>query len=78
MAGTKFHYTTHGWTLLSAVVEKVSGQPFLDYLHSHVLSPLGMTSTGPERHDPLTTELGTSRLLPLPLLMAIYNYVVCV
>jgi serine beta-lactamase-like protein LACTB len=52
--GTQFHYTTHGWTLLSAVIERVSGQPFLDLLHSNVLSPLGMDSTGPEQHDSLT------------------------
>lgn len=54
LSGTKFHYTTHGWTLLSAVIERVSGQPFLDYLHSHIISPLGMDSTGPEQHEPLT------------------------
>ena len=53
-AGTKFHYTTHGWTLLSAVIESVSGVPFLNYLKSNILSPLGMDCTGPEINNPLT------------------------
>ena len=53
VAGTQFHYTTHGWTLLSAVIERVSGQPFLDSLRLNILSPLGMDSTGPEQQNSL-------------------------
>ena len=51
--GTTFYYTTHGWTLLSAVIEGVSGMPFLDYLKNYVLSPLHMDTTGPEKNNPL-------------------------
>ncbi|CAI8031441.1 Serine beta-lactamase-like protein LACTB, mitochondrial [Geodia barretti] len=51
--GTKFYYTTHGWTLLSAVIEGVSGMPFLDYLQKFILSPLHMDGTGPEKNNPL-------------------------
>lgn len=46
--GSEFNYTTHGWTLLSAVVEKASGMRFLDYMRDNVLKPLGMTKTSPE------------------------------
>jgi len=49
--GSKFHYTTHGWTLVSAVIESVTGKPFLDYMRDNILRPLGMTKTMPELHD---------------------------
>ena len=51
--GTRFYYTTHGWTLLSAAIEGVSGIPFLDYLQKYILSPLNMDDTGPEKNNPL-------------------------
>ena len=52
--GTKFNYTTHGWTLLSAVVESASRMDFLSYMKSHIFKPLGMVSTGPEHHQPIS------------------------
>ncbi|MEO8620641.1 MAG: serine hydrolase domain-containing protein [bacterium] len=45
--GSRYSYSTHGFTLLSAVIEGASGKPFLDYLTDAVLQPLGMKSTGP-------------------------------
>ena len=53
VSGTKFHYTTHGWTLLSAAIEGVSGMPFLKYLQTYILSPVGMDVTGPDKNNPL-------------------------
>lgn len=44
--GTKYAYSTYGWSLISAVVEGASGQPFLDYLQDAVFDPLGMRATG--------------------------------
>ena len=51
--GQKFHYTTHAWTLISAVIESASGKNFLDYMDENVFQPLGMTSTFPEVHTTL-------------------------
>jgi len=51
--GKEFNYTTHGWTLVSAVIERASGKSFLDYMQHHIFDPLGMTSTMGEFHQPL-------------------------
>ena len=51
--GSEYHYTTHGWTLISAIIEKVSDKKFLDYMKDHVFKPLAMTSTRGEYHQPL-------------------------
>ena len=40
--GTKYLYTTYGYSVLGAIVEAVSGMPFADYLHEHIFEPAGM------------------------------------
>lgn len=42
--GTKYYYTTHGFTLVSAVLEKVSGQSFPALL-KQLFIRLGMNHT---------------------------------
>lgn len=44
--GSKFAYNNTGYVLLGYIIEKVSGQPYADYLKQHVFGPLGMTSSG--------------------------------
>lgn len=44
--GTIFNYSGGGYTLLELLVEEVSGQTFADYMHSEVLSPLGLAHSG--------------------------------
>ncbi|MGH7530922.1 MAG: serine hydrolase domain-containing protein [Gemmatimonadales bacterium] len=51
--GTRFSYSSYGFNLLSAVVEGASGEKFLAYMRHHVFTPLGMTSTAPDRNDSL-------------------------
>jgi CubicO group peptidase (beta-lactamase class C family) len=46
--GAKFDYSNYGFVLLGAVVEKVSGQSYYDYVREHIYEPAGMTSTGSE------------------------------
>lgn len=46
--GTKFGYSTFGYTLLSAVMEGAAGQPFLDVMQRTVFEPLEMLETGPD------------------------------
>ena len=43
--GEGFRYSTYGYTLLSAAIQEISQQPFLKYLQTAVLNPLGMQST---------------------------------
>lgn len=43
--GTKYLYTSHGYNLLSAVVEGASKEEFLSYMRHNIFYPLGMYST---------------------------------
>ncbi len=49
--GSKLEYSNYGFILLGAVVEKVSGQTYYDYVREHVYEPAGMTATGSEPED---------------------------
>ena len=51
--GTRFSYTSYGWNLIAAVVEGASGDNFLHYMSTHVLRPLRLTHTAPDRADSL-------------------------
>ncbi|HKS28739.1 MAG TPA: serine hydrolase domain-containing protein [Pyrinomonadaceae bacterium] len=44
--GEKFYYSNVGYNLLAAIVEKVSGLSFEDYLQQRLFKPAGMKSTG--------------------------------
>ena len=44
--GERYRYTNAGYTLLAAIVEEVSGQPFESYLRENIFEPAGLTSTG--------------------------------
>ncbi|XP_041459791.1 serine beta-lactamase-like protein LACTB, mitochondrial [Lytechinus variegatus] len=50
--GTKYLYTTHGFTLVSAVVEGASGQDFVTYMRT-MLREMGLTNTVPDKHIPI-------------------------
>jgi CubicO group peptidase (beta-lactamase class C family) len=41
--GTTPAYSNYGATLAGYIVERVSGQPFNDYIHQNIFNPLGMT-----------------------------------
>lgn len=44
--GEKIAYSNAAYTLLAAIVEKTSGQPFQEYIHANLLIPLNLTNTG--------------------------------
>nr|XP_015198931.1 PREDICTED: serine beta-lactamase-like protein LACTB, mitochondrial [Lepisosteus oculatus] len=48
--GSSFLYSTHAFTLLSAVVERAAGRPFLDHMMK-MFRELGMLNTVPEEND---------------------------
>ena len=43
--GTRFTYTTYGYTLLGAVIEGASGMRFEDYMREHIFKPAAMQHT---------------------------------
>jgi CubicO group peptidase (beta-lactamase class C family) len=44
--GTQREYSNSGYTLLAAVVERVTGRPFPEYVRAALVEPAGMTATG--------------------------------
>jgi len=44
-AGEKYQYSNTGYAVLTQVLEKITGQPFRDYLRQHVFKPAGMSNT---------------------------------
>ena len=44
--GEKWHYDNAGYFLLGRIIEKVSGQPYGDWLRREFFEPLGMAGTG--------------------------------
>jgi CubicO group peptidase (beta-lactamase class C family) len=44
--GERYHYSNPGFSLLAAVVEKLSGMSYEAYLHDRFFQPLGMEHTG--------------------------------
>ncbi len=71
--GTRYSYSTYGFDLISAVVEGASGEQFLAYMSRHVFTPLGMTSTAPDKNDSLIPNrtrfyqrTGSGEFVPAP------------
>lgn len=45
MPGTSFYYSTLGWNLIGAIIEKVSGRDYLTYMAENIWNPLGLQNT---------------------------------
>jgi CubicO group peptidase (beta-lactamase class C family) len=44
--GTKYQYSNTGFSLLAAVIEKVSGRPYEEFMRNELFLPAGMKETG--------------------------------
>ena len=51
--GAQWAYSNYGFMLLGAVIERVSGMSYDDYVAARVLAPAGMTATGAAPEDSL-------------------------
>ncbi|MGH2387768.1 MAG: serine hydrolase domain-containing protein, partial [Chloroflexota bacterium] len=49
--GTKWSYSNSGYILLGAIIEKVSGLSYEQFLQEHVFDPLGMSHSGYDHTD---------------------------
>jgi CubicO group peptidase (beta-lactamase class C family) len=54
--GTYWSYSNTGYILLGMIIEKVSGQPYANFLQSHIFGPLGMRHSGYDRARDITKE----------------------
>ncbi len=43
--GSQFNYSNDGFIVLGAVIERVTGQRYADYVREHIFKPAGMTDT---------------------------------
>jgi D-alanyl-D-alanine carboxypeptidase len=43
--GARFQYSNSGFIVLGAIIEKVSGQSYYDYVKEHIFKPAGMKNT---------------------------------
>lgn len=61
-AGSVAAYSNYGTTLAGYIVERVSGQPFADYVEQHIFAPLGMSHSS--FAQPLPTPLAADLARP--------------
>jgi CubicO group peptidase (beta-lactamase class C family) len=54
--GTKWQYSNTGYVILTAVIEKLSGMPYADFLRRRIFEPLGMTRTRYEDQGLVETD----------------------
>ncbi|KAI1288035.1 Serine beta-lactamase-like protein LACTB, mitochondrial [Halotydeus destructor] len=72
--GSKFVYTTFGWGLVSAIIEKAlpTGSKFESYLIDELRTKLGMHSTYLDQNDPLISNRA-NYYITMPKTMTIIN-----
>jgi|GEM_PF-249679 len=46
--GDRYSYSSYGWNLISAIIQRSSGQPFIEYMSKNIFTPLGMNNTTPD------------------------------
>jgi CubicO group peptidase (beta-lactamase class C family) len=57
--GQKWKYSNAGYIVLGAIIEKVSGQSYFDYVREHIFKPAGMDNTDAYELDIDTPNLAT-------------------
>jgi D-alanyl-D-alanine carboxypeptidase len=64
--GARFEYSNYGFVLLGALIERVTGGSYDDYVRDHIFRPAGMRSTGalPEAVDVPDRAVGYLRSSP--------------
>jgi CubicO group peptidase (beta-lactamase class C family) len=55
--GTKWSYSNTGFLLLGAIIEKVTGQSYFDYIRENIYKPAGMTNSDSFEMDDIVPNL---------------------
>lgn len=53
--GSKWQYSNTNYVIAAAIVERVSGMPFMDFLRQRIFQPLGMNSVADYNAGPLSS-----------------------
>jgi CubicO group peptidase (beta-lactamase class C family) len=59
-AGERFRHGDAGYAVLSVIIERISGEPYWEYLKEHIFLPLGMRQTDYDAAPPVPTEEKTT------------------
>lgn len=62
--GTQFAFSSHGWVLVSAVVQNAAGLPFDAFMAKQVFAPLGMQATVPDNPGDPDNPAAVADLMP--------------
>lgn len=57
LPGTEYSYSNIGYAILGAALARVAGQPYVDWVRSHVFRPLGMQRTRFEIDPTIASDL---------------------
>ena len=64
-SGTQYKYSNTGYSILSLIVEQISGQPFAQFLKENIFKKIGMVIQSFPRLDPCSTQkANVARNLP--------------
>lgn len=55
--GAKWRYSNAGYVTLGAIIERVSGMNYVDYVRENIFKPLGMNDTDSYAHDEVVPNL---------------------
>ena len=62
--GSRWMYSNYGFVLLGAIIEKISGQSYYDYVRDHVYKPAGMTLTASDPEDQVVANRSVGYMRP--------------
>lgn len=54
--GTRFTYSSFGWNLIAAVVERAANEPFLDFMQKRVFDASNMVNTEADHYDSIISN----------------------
>ncbi len=64
--GTRFFYSNMGYAILGAALSRAAGEPYVDYVQTHIFGPLGMSHTALELSPEIRPRLAKGYALMGP------------